>query len=95
LGGRTMDCSTVEEEKVKGIKNRHKKIVMVKLIVQEEKKTHKTKTKEKQNKKQKEKKKHTRFMSHKKFSLLVKVVELSLVVQSGIGIQVEALMKSH
>jgi hypothetical protein len=33
-GGRTTDCSTRKGEKVKGGKNRDKKIVMVKLIIQ-------------------------------------------------------------
>jgi hypothetical protein len=37
LGGRTIDCSTGKGGKVKGGKNRDKKIVMVKLIIQEKK----------------------------------------------------------
>jgi hypothetical protein len=52
-----MDCTTGKGGKVKCGKNKDKKIVMVKLIIQE-------------------KKNLTRYRNNKKFSLLVKVLEL-------------------
>jgi hypothetical protein len=72
----------------KEVKNsRDKKIMLVKLIIQKKKKT--------TQKNQKNPKKPTRYRNNKKFSLLVKVLELFLMSNPGIGIQVGTLMWSH
>jgi hypothetical protein len=62
-----MDCSTGKGGKVSGDKNRDKKVVMVKLIIQKKKPhTHKNTPKD------------TRYRNNKKFIFWVKVQELFL-----------------
>jgi hypothetical protein len=70
VGGRTMGCSTRKKERSEGSKNKDKKIVMMKLIVLEKKETHTNSTE------------NIRYTNNKNFSLLVKVLEFSLDIQS-------------